>query len=431
MGIINKIKSKIKSNALFSKMFSFESGIDITNDDEVLYRKNKVIKNIIFVSNLIYTLIFTLISFTDSSNWILTIILFPVTFIVNKFLSDLIKKGPKDKMSQSIAMYLACAYMFLSAVTIYVKLKFGSADYLKEVGYILIYYSMAICAYYQDKKLLKNIFWMVLALLTVLHFTLTYPIISSEIATDISKIGDIFTMDAIKDILIRTIIFILYWLVLYVNVLMVNFMQEERKKELIKRRKVQEDFTNVVTKIFDVTLDNRNFDADEENLTIVLSNMVNKLAQLSSLKPDECKRIYDYSRIHIDKSVHFAEQNFENEDEKFEALRSETELGSKLISRLQLKRECEDIIRKTFEKAVDEAFVRRIKATIKDDVDAQIILICDIYVTMRAIKSYKKAYSHSKTMEYFNDYYKVYFDYEILERFVKFASDFEEIYDNI
>ena len=220
-------------------------------------------------------------------------------------------------------------------------------------------------------------------------------------------------------------------LVLYVNVSMVNFMQEERKKELVKRREVQEDFTNVVTKIFDVTLDNRNFDADEENLTIVLSNMVNKLAQLSSLKPDECKRIYDYSRIHIDKSVHFDEQNFENEDEKFEALRSETELGSRLISRLQLKRECEDIIRKTFEKAVDEAFVRRIKATIKDDVDAQIILICDIYVTMRAIKSYKKAYSHSKTMEYFNDYYKVYFDYEILERFVKFASDFDEIYDNI
>ena len=143
-------------------------------------------------------------------------------------------------------------------------------------------------------SIMKNIFIIVLVLITVLHFTLTYPIISSEVATDISKIGDIFTMDAIKDILIRTLIFVLYWLVLYVNVMMVNFMQEERKKELVKRRKVQEDFTNVVTQIFDVTLDNNNFDADEENLTIVLSNMVTKLAQLSSLKPDECKRIYDY-----------------------------------------------------------------------------------------------------------------------------------------
>ena len=431
MGIVNKIKSKIVNNALFSKMFSFESGIDITNDDEVLYRKNVVIKNIIFISNLIYTLIFTIISFTDSSNWVLTIILFPVTFIVNKFLSSLIKKGPKDRMSQNIATYVACIYMFLSAVAIYIKLKYGSADYLKEVGYILIYYSLAVCAFYQDKKLLKNICFMVVVLVTVLHFTLTYPIISSEIATDISKIGTIFTMDAIKDIIIRTIILILFMLVLYVNVSMVNFMQEERKKELIKRREVQEDFTNVVTKIFDVTLDNNNFDEDEESLTIVLSNMVTKLAQLCSLKPEECKSIYDYSRIHIDEAVHFNEQSFDNEDEKFEALRNQTELGSRLISRLQLKRECEDIIRKTFEMAVDEAFVRRIKSAIKDSVASQIILICDIYVTMRAIKSYKKAYSHTMTMKYFNDYYKVYFDYEIMERFVKFDSDFEEIYDKI
>ena len=166
---MNKIKSKIINNALFSKMFSFESGIDITNDDEVLYRKNVVIKNIIFISNLIYTLIF-------SSNWILTVILFPATFLVNYFLSNLIKKGPKDQMSQNIATYLACGYMFLSAIVIYVKLKYGSADYLKEVGYILIYYSLAVCAFYQDKKLLKNICLMVVVIVTVLHFTLTYPI---------------------------------------------------------------------------------------------------------------------------------------------------------------------------------------------------------------------------------------------------------------
>ena len=36
-------KNKIKEN--ISELFSFEKGVDITNDTDVLYRKNKVIKN--------------------------------------------------------------------------------------------------------------------------------------------------------------------------------------------------------------------------------------------------------------------------------------------------------------------------------------------------------------------------------------------------
>ena len=51
----DKIKVKIKNTSFFKDKFGFESGIDITNDNQVLYRKNFVIKNIIFVSNLIFT----------------------------------------------------------------------------------------------------------------------------------------------------------------------------------------------------------------------------------------------------------------------------------------------------------------------------------------------------------------------------------------
>ena len=45
----NKLKTKIKNTTFFKKKFSFESGIDITNENEVLYRKNVVIKNILFI----------------------------------------------------------------------------------------------------------------------------------------------------------------------------------------------------------------------------------------------------------------------------------------------------------------------------------------------------------------------------------------------
>ena len=91
----NKIKIKIKNNTFFNKQFGFEVGIDITNDNQVLYRKNTVIKNIIFLSNIFYTLIFFLIAIGDTkdwSTWVLTILLFPVTFIVNNTLKKLIKK---------------------------------------------------------------------------------------------------------------------------------------------------------------------------------------------------------------------------------------------------------------------------------------------------------------------------------------------------
>ncbi|MBQ3253620.1 MAG: hypothetical protein IJA65_03605, partial [Acholeplasmatales bacterium] len=258
MSIFNikeKIKRKLKNNTFFEKHFGFESGIDITDDNQVLYRKNVVIKNIIFASNILYTLIFTFISFGDKSNWLLTLLLFPVTFFVNSTLTKLINKGADDKMSQTIAMYFASFYMFLSSIVIYFKLKTGSQDFLKECGYILLYYSLTICAFYQDKKMLKNVFLWVFILVTLLHFTITYNILFDENNKDIMVfLNTFFQSEAFRDILIRSILLGMFMLVLFIYVSMANYMQDERIKELIKRRKVQEDFTNVVTKIFDVTL---------------------------------------------------------------------------------------------------------------------------------------------------------------------------------
>ena len=434
MGLANlksKIQSKIKNNTFFTSRFGFESGIDITNDNQVLYRKNVVIKNIIFVSNLVYTLIFTILSFSDKSNWLLTVLLFPVTFIVNNILTKMIKKGPEDKMSQIIAMYVSSFYMFLSTIVIYIKLKVGDADYLKECGYILLYYSLAICAYYQDKKMLKNVFVWVFILVTILHFTITYPILESDMATNILQfIKTFFTSNEFKDILIRTILLGLFMLVLYINVAMVNYMQDERKKELTKRRQVQEDFTNVVTKIFDVTLNSKDLSIDDKNNVEILAIMAKKLASLLGLKPDECEKIYNFTKIHTDKKIDFNDYGYDNEDEKFEALRMQTELGSELISRLQLERKCEDIIRATFEGSNDDAFVNKMRE-IQNNTESQIILICDLYVSMRSVKSYKKAYPHKLTITYLEEQYKLYFDPVIFDRFMRFSNDFEAIYNEM
>lgn len=427
---LDKLKSKLKTNQIFNNLFGFETGIDITNDNQVLYRKNVVIKNIVLITNLAYTLIFSLLSFSERSNLLLTIVLFPLTFIVNSMLSNLIKKGAEDKMSQLIAMYVASFYMFLSSIVVYFKLKAGEATYLQECGYILIYYSLTISAFYQDKKMLKNIFLIVMVLVTILHFTVTYNVLFSDTAMDAKLLIEFLTSDQFKDILIRTILLAMFMLLLYIYVSMANYMQDERKIELVKRRKVQEDFTKVVTKIFDVTLNENKLLSLDNNDAEILARMTSKLSSLLGYLPNEAKEIVEYSTIHISKSVDFNPDNYQSEDEKFEALRKQTELGSMLISRIQLERKCEEIIRATFEGSNNDEFTLKMR-NIQNDNKSQVILICDLYLTMRSVRSYKKAYSHKNTINYMNDFFKVYFDPIIFDRFIRFANDFEEIYNEM
>lgn len=422
------LKNKIKNNKFFSNTFGFESGIDITDDTKVLYRKNIVIKNIIFISNLIFTLMFAFLSFGEKSNIVLTFILFPVTFLVNSGLKKTINKNPNDITTQTIASYIACFYMFLLSIVIYFKLKYGSIDYLKECGYILIYYSLAVCSFYQNKKLLKTVFEWVLALVTILHFTVTYEIIFSEMASDLGLFfKEFFVSNAFKDILIRTILLCVFMLVLYAIVSMSGYMQEERKKELIKRREVQEDFTNVVTKIFEVTLDNSSRSEEDKESVRIVSKMAKRLAELLSMPEEECQQIENFAKIHIERSVNFLPDGA-NEDEKFALLREQTNLGSIIISRLQLERKCEHIIRSTFEESNTQEFVLRMNR-IQNEIQAQLILICELYVTMRSIKSYKKAYNHKLTMQYMTEQFSVYFDGNVFDRFVRFKDEFEKIFD--
>ena len=424
------LKSKLKNNKTFDNLFGFESGVDITDETKVLYRRNNVIKRIIFLSNLVFSGLFALLSFGESSNILLTIILFPLTFIVNAGLKKTINKAPDDHNTQEIASYIASFYMILISIVIYVKLKFGSIVYLQECGYILLYYSLAICSLYQNKKLMKTIFQWTMAVVTILHVTVTYNVLFSEAAKDVLEILKVlFVSDVGRDILLRTILLGLFMIVLYSIVSIGEFMQEERKNELIKRRQVQEDFTNVVTKIFDVTLDRASRNNDDYENIIIVSKMASNLARLLNLSETEVNEIEQIAKIHVEKQVNFISTAGGNEDEKFALLKEQTDLGSIIISRLQLERKCEDIIRSTFEGSNNDEFVKRMKK-IQNEVSSQIILICELYVSMRSIKSYKKAYNHKLTIQYMIDQFRVYFDGDIFEHFLRFKDQFEEIYEN-
>lgn len=437
MGIFDlkdKVKRKIKTTSFFNDKFGFESGIDITDDNQVLYRKNVVIKNIILVSNVLFTILFTLVSLGSSDNssykWVLTIILFPITYVVNRWLKALLKRGPDDKLSQIAAMYFASFYMFVITTIIYFKLSFGGQKYLETCGYILIYYSLLITGFYQDKKLLKNVYLVLFILITILHFTVTYDVLGSAKGKDLlSFITSFVSSNDFKDIVLRTLLLALFSAVLYIYVSMAIYMQEERKKELIKRRRVQEDFTNVVTKIFDVTLsDSISLDEEERRNITIISIMTEKLASILSFDTKKIKALVEFSKIHMDRSVSFDNSNITNEDLKFENLRLQTELGSTLISRLHLTRKSEEIVRSVLEGSDSPEFITKTRDAISD-VDFQIVLICEIYVTLRGVKSYKKAINHKKVMEYFDSKFKIFFDPVVYDRFFRFNSDFETIYD--
>lgn len=79
---MKKGKFKKATKGIFNRFFGFENGIDITDEIKVLHRRNVVIKNIVFVSNLFYTLILFIIATTTKAptDWLFTALFFPFTF---------------------------------------------------------------------------------------------------------------------------------------------------------------------------------------------------------------------------------------------------------------------------------------------------------------------------------------------------------------
>ena len=314
-----KFFKKRSFSSLFNEWFGFENGIDISNETQVLFRRNIVIKNIIFVSNLVYSALMTIVSFITktNSNWILTAILFPLTFLINSTLKKMIYTHKDDMMHQTIAMYIACFYMFLSSVIIYMKMKTSGASF-GEAGYILIYYALVIVSLYQNKKLLKTISKWFIVIITILHFTITYNMISTDFeGNTFQQIIEFLRSEAFADIILRTIVLASFILVLYVIVAITQYMQDQRRLELIKREEVQDEFTDIVKEMFDVTLSN-DIISDDDRQHIEIVSMVSKhFSEILGYSTTKASKLYEFSRITIDMHVDLNTDKIASKDERF------------------------------------------------------------------------------------------------------------------
>ena len=428
MSLIKKIKS------FFERNFSFEHGVDLNDEIEVLFRRNIVIKNIIFVSNIVYSLILFLVSIGDPSNgnWLWSVIPFPLTFVINQTIKKIIYSENKDLIRQQIAMYMCSFYMFLSAIFVYIKLKSGTTtvDYA-EAGYMLLYYSLVVISLYQDTKMLKNVFGWMFAIVTILHFTMTHSLVDYasggfvEFITQITSNNDLLIN--LKDIIFRTLVMLIFMLAIYVITAIGEKMSDERVAELNKRKEIQEDFKNVVTNLYNVLLETKVGYDDNTSQLPLLAMMVGKLSSLYSLSPQKCEEIVDFTLYNKNHQLNLTLEET-NAEEQFDILREQTSIGYIVAKRMQLSQKCENIVRAHIEGWNTQEFQIKM-LNMQNNIESQIILICDMYIALRSVKSYKRPYPHKHVIEYLQKEFKIYFNSELFERFIKFEKDFETMYN--
>jgi HD-GYP domain-containing protein (c-di-GMP phosphodiesterase class II) len=429
----DKLNVKALGKGIFAKYFGFEQGVDITDDVAVLFRRNVVIKHIVFVSNLMYSIILFVLSLStkdEVSNWVVTFIAFPLTYVINKFLTKLINMDPHDKTKQSVAMYVSAFYIFFSSILIYARLY--QIDYFETAAYILMYYAIVVISLYQERKLLSSSFQGLLALLTVIHFIWTFTIhrLVQEGETIMEFLPRFVTLPEFGDILLRTLLFILFYFVVYAIVSMGQYIQEERKKELIKRRQVQGDFSHIVGDLFSVVFSSSYTLMDKRHASQV-QMMSEKLADYYGMSYEKIKDLNAYALIHLQyQEIKHMLNDMNTFDEKsYDVLKEKTELGSKIAKRMQLAQKCEDIARAHIEDSANEKFLKEM-LLIQPEIESQIILLADLYITMRGPKPYKRPMAHSIVLKSFQNELGQYFDHDLKERFLKFHDEFAEMYNN-
>lgn len=448
-----EVSGKKKSPRFFTKIkdflvsrFSFEAGVDILDETSVLYRKNRVIRNIIFITNIVF-LLFTIIGsegVNRSVNLIVTFVIFLIMFFAGRLVRRLIMEKPMTLQKQQMAQYVSGVYILLMAVTVYIKLRLtlgetmdGGFFSITQAGYSLIYFALVVIALYQDPKLLNVIFKITIVVMTIIHVIILYPVYNY--ASDFSTLWNYLSMNnaaILIDLLLRTLVLAIFMIGLYSTVKISEDINNKRKQELLKRQAMEKDFKSVVSDVFDVitVYKQRGEDSMEINLAHAakrVAEMAAKLGNFLGYSSKLCQEIYDYSLIHIGKEKILNTSDIDKKDHldesDYQKIREKTLVGSVIIKRLQLDKKGEDIVRAHFEKTANQDFIKEMNG-IQNNRESQVILLSHIYDILRQPRNYKRELKHQRAIDLIKLEFYPYFDPQIVDRFIKYADDFESIY---
>ncbi len=422
---------------------SFETDVDILDETSVLYRRNKVIKNIILITNFVF-MVFTFVGSKYvgfNVNLIVAFGFFLVMFFTNLSIKKIIYEKPTTFQKQVLGEYFSGIYILMMAMVVYIKLKWtlqtDAAEgfiSITQAGYSLIYFALVVIALYQDTKLLKFVFKFAMIFMTLIHVAVLYPV--QNYASNIETLWAYIEGPILSDIILRTLVLVIFMIALYSTAKISENMNNKRKEELLKRRAMEKDFKAVVSDVFDViSVYKQRTEGNQEKRQIEASRRVaelsGKLGNFLGYSPKLCKEIFDFSTIHIDKKDVLSLNDYEEKevlDElDFKKIRDKTIIGSIIIKKLQLEKKAEDIVRAHFEKTADADFIKEMNS-IQNNRESQVILLMEIYDILRQVRNYKKEVKHARAIDLIQLEFYPYFDPQIVDRFAKYSDDFESIY---
>lgn len=422
-------------------MFDLEAGIDILDESEALFRKNRIIKRIVFITNILFSLFLITRNF---SMIVVTILLFVFTFGINKLLKSLIYDDPSDELHQKIAMYLVGGNTLIVAIGTFINLRIDAINAfnngyenwvvyssIANVAYGLVFFSLVITAFYQNKQLMKHISLITLFLYTVLHTVVIYPLYK-EITTFQSFV-DYSKSAEFRDIMIRTVVLVIFILAINFNVKISEKMNDERKKELFSRRNLEKDFLVVVEDIFNgIEVFNAANIYKDKFTTYRCSQLVRKLAGLLQLNVTEAEEIADFAKVHIDKRELLTLMDFKHvkvlSQRDYTEIEERTHIGREVLNRLRINQLSEDLVRSHCHNGFDRFFKE--SETISMDTRSQLVLLTDIYDALRMDRLYKDEFSHRDAIRIIRDSFSDYFEFQVVDRFIRFESEFRDLYDN-
>ncbi|XMB66838.1 hypothetical protein RI065_11205 [Mycoplasmatota bacterium zrk1] len=422
-------------------MFDLEAGVDILDEAEVLYRKNRIIKRIVFITNILFSLFLLT---RDYKIIVVSILIFLFTFGINQMLKSLIYSDPTNEIQQKTAMYLVSINTITIAIAMFINLRIDAVNALKnnldtaliynsisDVSYGLIFFSLTITAFYQSRKLMKHISYLTLFIYTIINFVVIYP--TYEKLEDVADLINYSETVEFRDILIRTIVLTLFLLALNFNVKIAAKMHDERKKELASRRSLEKDFLKVVDDTFDSVeiFNGANLYKDKFN-SYRCAQLSRKLAGVLKLSIDECNKTFDFAKVHIDKRDYLTLMDFKYNkilsQDNYEEIKERTHIAREIIHRLRINQYSEDLVRNHCQTAFDKQLFSEDHVSL--DINSQIVLVIDIYDALRMDRLYKDEFSHMEAVRTIRDYFSKYFDFQIVDRFIRFEEEFREKYDN-
>ncbi len=448
-----KFKNLISKS--FSKLFGFENNVVITDDLNVLTRRNTVIKNIIFLFNLFLFLLMLIISLSKIGlegldpkvvqnrtiiNWSITVATFPFLFVFNFLLKRMIQPSKASQTQnrdvaihkQKIAQYFIISYLFIAVSLFYLKVNitplfFRNGLYqnktlafvvLETFSYSLFYVVLTIICLYQDRKAFSYSAAFLFGILTIMHIFVTNRFYAF---TDLKDL-----LNSLVDVILRSLVFILYSLVLRALTIISETIQHDRIHEKVQRARLQDEFISLTSDLFGVVLNSALTDISYLEF---LTKIANRLGELMGLSVANLNTLVSYCQ-YLDNHANFtALLNQETLKSLSQSeLTTKVQNGAVIAKRIQLAKKAVEIVRTSIESGISKTFVEK-QNQIQNTVISQIILTADIYCIMRMSTAYKTACSHSETIAHFKETFRYFISEDIFTRFIDFNQEFETLYN--